>query len=110
MTDTKKIYVGNLAFACTEDELREKFGQFGEVVSARVITDRETGRSKGFGFVEMDSDNADKAINALNGEEYKGRAMVVNEARPQADNRGGSGGHRKSSRFGSNDRRQSTLA
>ena len=88
----KRVYVGNLAWATTEDGLREIFGQYGEVVSARIITDRETGRSKGFAFVEMEG--ADAAIAALNGVNLDGRPLRVNEAneRPQGERRGGTGG------------------
>lgn len=80
-----KLYVGNLAYAVTDDRLREHFAQHGSVVSARVITDKFTGRSKGFGFVEMASDaDAHKAMTALNGTDFEGRNIVVNEARPPA--------------------------
>jgi RNA recognition motif-containing protein len=80
---SKNIYVGNLSFNSTEDELRGLFEEFGEVFSARVITDRMTGRSRGFGFVEMDNEASEAAINALNGKELDGRALKVNEARPR---------------------------
>jgi RNA recognition motif-containing protein len=77
----KKLYVGNLAYATTEDGLRAKFGEFGTVVSAKIIMDRETERSKGFGFVEMSSDDeGNAAIAALNGKEFDGRTIRVNEA------------------------------
>jgi len=79
----KKLYVGNLSFETTEGELRELFGQAGSVETVRIITDRDTGRSKGFGFVEM-QDGGDKAIAAMNGKDFKGRALTVNEARPMA--------------------------
>ncbi|HDP94001.1 MAG TPA: RNA-binding protein [Candidatus Aminicenantes bacterium] len=94
------IYVGNIAYELTEDELRETFSAFGEVESARIITDRFTGRSKGFGFVEMtDPEQAQKAIDEMNGREMGGRALRVNEARPRpAGDRpprgGGFGGNR----------------
>jgi len=82
----KNIYVGNLPYSSTEDELRQLFEQYGQVSSAKIITDRETGRSRGFGFVEMESDGeADAAIEALNGNDYGGRKVVVNEARPKGD-------------------------
>lgn len=82
------IYVGNLSFNLTEAQLREAFEEFGTVDSARLITDRDTGRAKGFGFVEMSSnDEAQKAIDALNGKELDGRAMNVNEARPRPERR-----------------------
>jgi RNA recognition motif-containing protein len=88
---TKKLYVGNLSFQTTEGDLDELFAQAGEVESVRIITDRDTGRSRGFGFVEMSEENAEKAISQFNGTELEGRALTVNEARPQA-NRGGGGG------------------
>ncbi len=88
---TKKLYVGNLSFQTTESELDDLFAQAGEVESVRIITDRDTGRSRGFGFVEMSEENAEKAISQFNGQELDGRALTVNEARPQA-NRGGRGG------------------
>lgn len=78
------IYVGNIAYELSEDELREAFSSYGEVESARIITDRFTGRSKGFGFVEMaDDEQAQKAIDEMNGRELSGRALRVNEARPR---------------------------
>lgn len=78
------IYVGNLAYSVTEDELRTAFSQFGEVSTVNVVTDRETGRSKGFGFVEMDDNSAaDEALKALNGTSMGGRNLKVNEARPR---------------------------
>ncbi len=81
---TKKLYVGNLSYQMTEDALRDIFSPMGEVVSAKVITDAATGRSKGFGFVEMASDEeADKAINSLNGTSVMDRPINVSEARPQ---------------------------
>lgn len=88
------IYVGNLPYQVTDDELRQVFEQFGAVSSARVIMDRETQRSKGFGFVEMDKDDdANAAIQSLNGSDYNGRPLRVNEARPREDRpRGGGGG------------------
>ena len=80
------IYVGNLAYSITDDELREAFAAFGEVSRANVIMDRETGRSKGFGFVEMpDSAQAEAAINALNEKDLSGRPIRVNEAKPRED-------------------------
>ena len=91
----KKLYVGNLPFSATELSLTEAFSQCGTVESAKIITDRDSGRSKGFGFVEMSSDSeATDAIAKFNGSEYEGRAMTVNEARPMEprDNRGGGGG------------------
>ena len=91
----KKLYVGNLTYATTDEDLRQLFEQHGEVASADVIIDRATGRSKGFGFVEMGSDDeAQAAISALNGQDMGGRSLTVNEAkpRPQGGGRGGSGG------------------
>ena len=88
----KKLYVGNLTYDTTEDSLVELFSEYGEVLSAQIIIDRETNRSKGFGFVEM-ADGADEAANALNGQDFRGRNLTVNEARPREDRgRGGSGG------------------
>lgn len=88
----KKLYVGNLAYGVTSTELQNLFGAYGTVASAQVIEDRETGRSKGFGFVEMSSDEeAQAAIQALNGQDHNGRPLTVNEARPRED-RGGGGG------------------
>mgnify|MGYP001590592116 CR=1 FL=1 len=88
----KKLYVGNLPFTMSGSELEQLFAAHGTVTSAQVISDRETGRSKGFGFVEMASDSeAQSAIDALNGQQNGGRALTVNEARPK-ENRGGGGG------------------
>ena len=78
------IYVGNLPFSATEDEVRELFEQHGTVISVKLITDRETGRPRGFGFVEMESPEADSAIEALNGADLNGRALRVNQARQRA--------------------------
>lgn len=98
----KNIYVGNLAWACTADDLLELFQQHGKVARTQVITDRETGRSRGFGFVEMDDDGeAQHAIDALNGADYNGRPLTVNEAKPRED-RGGPGGGGRGS-FGRGD-------
>jgi RNA recognition motif-containing protein len=86
------IYVGNMSFDITEEALREAFGKYGEVSSARMIQDRETGRPRGFGFVEMSDDEAaKKAIEGLNGTELGGRALTVNEARPKSGGGGGGG-------------------
>ena len=87
----KRIYVGNLSFSTTSDDLRQAFGEFGQVSNASVVSDRETGRSRGFAFVEMDS-GADEAIAALNGRELSGRTLTVNEARPREERRSGGGG------------------
>ena len=85
------IYVGNLSFEVTEEDLRQAFNPFGQISSVRVITDRDTGRSKGFGFIEMpDNAEAQSAISGLNGKELKGRTIKVNEARPRSEGRGGS--------------------
>lgn len=106
-----KLFVGSLAWGTTDDSLSEFFAQVGTVVSAKVITDRDSGRSKGFGFVEMSTDEeAAKAVAELNGKDLDGRAINVNEARPQEprENRGGGsggygGGNRNSGGY-SNDR------
>ena len=88
-----KLYVGNLAYTVTDSVLEQMFAAHGTVQSAQVIMDRDTGRSKGFGFVEMSSDaEAQAAIQALNGKEVDGRALTVNEARPREDRGGGRGG------------------
>jgi RNA recognition motif-containing protein len=84
----KKIYVGNLPWSADEAGLRDLFATVGEVHSAAVVSDRETGRSRGFGFIEMDDSDADKAISELNGRELDGRQLRINEARPRED-RGG---------------------
>ena len=90
-----KLYVGNLSFRVTSEDLQEHFATAGEVNSANVVMDRETGHSRGFGFVEMASeDAANSAIAQFNGQEYDGRNMVVNEARPRDDRGGGGGGGR----------------
>ena len=89
----RKLYVGNLPYSATQDSLQDKFSQCGTVESATVITDRDTGQSKGFGFVEMSSDSeAQKAIQDLNGTEIDGREIKVNEAKPKAPRGGGGGG------------------
>ena len=88
-----KLYVGNLAYSVRDDSLLQAFSQFGNVSSAKVMMDRETGRSKGFGFVEMGTDaEAQAAINGMNGQPVDGRAVVVNEARPREERPGGFGG------------------
>ena len=96
----KKIFVGNLSFQTTDNDLNDLFAQFGAVESASVITDRDTGRSKGFGFVAMDEDAADKAISQLNGTELNGRALTVNEARPMVKRDFGGGGRQNGGRGG----------
>jgi RNA recognition motif-containing protein len=88
----KNIFVGNLSFGATEDTVRSLFEQFGTVERVSIVTDRDTGRAKGFGFVEMTGDaEAERAINSLNGQELDGRNLTINEARPKED-RGGFGG------------------
>lgn len=113
----KKLYVGNLPYSANDSSLKEKFSAFGSVESSKVITDRDTGRSKGFGFVEMGSEeDAEAAISKLNGTDFEGRSMVVTEAKPMAPredrggrsgggggfggNRGGSGGGDRGGRGG----------
>ncbi len=89
----KKLYVGNLSYSVDSSELEQLFTAHGQVVSAQIINDRDTGRSKGFGFVEMANDaEAEAAIAALNGHEHGGRALTVNEARPREERGGGGGG------------------
>ncbi len=96
-----KLYVGNLAYGLRDDDLQQAFAQFGTVNSAKVMMDRDTGRSKGFGFVEMGSDaEAQAAINGMNGQSLEGRALVVNEARPREDRPGGFGGGGSRGGFG----------
>ena len=91
----KKLYVGNLSYGVTNADLEALFAPFGQVRSAQVIEDRDTGRSKGFGFVEMDNDNAaQEAINGLHDKEHEGRPLTVNEAKPREDRGGGGGGGR----------------
>ena len=88
-----KLYVGNLAYSVTDDSLRQHFAEFGDVSSAKVMMDRDTGRSKGFGFVEMGSvEAAQAAIRGMHGKSVDGRALVVNEARPREERPGGFGG------------------
>jgi cold-inducible RNA-binding protein len=104
----KKIYVGNLPFNTTTESLAEMFGQYGAVDSTKIITDRDTGRSKGFGFVEMsESSEADAAIEKLNGSDMGGRQLTVNEARPMENKDQARGGFNRGDRGGfnrSNDR------
>jgi RNA recognition motif-containing protein len=95
----RKLFVGNLGFLVTDSDLRELFQQYGTVESAQVITDRDTGRSRGFGFVEMAKEHeAEAAIEALNGQQMKGRSLTVNEARPKSEAGAGRAGGR--GRFG----------
>lgn len=100
---TKTLYVGNLPWTVTNEDISTAVGQYAEVISARVATDRETGRSRGFGFVEVPSDKAQEVIDALNGAEWAGRALTVNEAKPReerpADGRGGGFGGGRGRRF-----------
>ena len=102
----KKLYVGNLPFSVSSSDLEQVFQAHGTVESAQVITDRDTGRSKGFGFVEMRNDQeAQEAIQALNGQEFNGRALTVNEARPREERGSGRrefGGSRARSGYGGN--------
>ena len=96
----KNIFVGNLNFGATEDAVRSLFEQYGTVERVSIITDRDTGRAKGFGFVEMSANaEADQAIAALNGRELDGRALNVNEARPKSDRGSGGGGGRHNNRW-----------
>lgn len=85
------LYVGNLPYQTTADDLREAFSKFGEVTRAQVVSDRETGRSRGFGFVEM-AEGGSQAINEMNGASFQGRTLTVNEARPREERGGGGGG------------------
>ena len=91
-----KLYVGNLSFNLSEDDLKHKFEEFGSVNSVNIIKDRDTGKSKGFGFVEMaEKEAGESAVNEMNGQEYEGRRIIVNEARPRTDRpAGGRGGSR----------------
>ena len=91
---SKKMFVGNLSFQTTESDIREAFEQFGTVESVSIITDRDTGRSKGFGFVEMSEEDAAKAIAKLSGAELGGRTLTVNEAKPMVKRDFGGGGGR----------------
>jgi cold-inducible RNA-binding protein len=89
----KRIYVGNLSYQTTEGDLTDLFEQVGQVESVNIITDRDTGRSKGFAFVEMSDEDAEKAIAQFNGTEVNGRSVTVNEARPREERGGGRGGY-----------------
>lgn len=90
----KRIYVGNLPFTATTDEVTELFEQYGSVESVNLVTDRDTGRPRGFGFVEMDDAGGDKAIKALDGTAFGGRNLKINEARPRTERPRGGGGRR----------------
>ncbi|HET9412010.1 MAG TPA: RNA-binding protein [Candidatus Saccharimonadales bacterium] len=103
-----KLYVGNLPYSTNDDELRQLFAEFGQVESATIISDRDTGRSKGFGFVELDSpESAKAAIEAMNGKDMGGRAIVVNEARPREDRPRDGGGAPRGGNGGGNFRQRS---
>jgi RNA recognition motif-containing protein len=91
---SKKLFVGNLSFQTSESDITNTFAQYGAVESVQIITDRDTGRSKGFGFVVMDQEGADKAIASLNGSQVDGRALTVNEAKPMVKREFGGGGSR----------------
>jgi RNA recognition motif-containing protein len=96
----KKLFVGNLSFQISEDDLKKRFEEIGTCLSVKIITDKFTGKSKGFGFVEMEDDSAaDASIQQLNGAELGGRKLTVNEARPQQERTGGYGGKPSSARF-----------
>jgi RNA recognition motif-containing protein len=98
----QKLYVGSLPYKTTEDELHQLFGQFGTVTSVKIVTDRVTGQSKGFGFVEMASaDDAQKAIEGVNGSQFGGRSLIVSVARPPSarEEGGGGGGFERQRRF-----------
>ncbi len=86
---SKRIYVGNLPFSSSQEEVTELFETYGRVISCALPTDRDTGRPRGFGFVEMDDGDAEKAIDALNGQTFQGRPLTVNEARPRREGGGG---------------------
>ena len=96
----KNIFVGNLSFTATEDGVRSMFEAYGSVDRVSIVTDRDTGQPKGFGFVEMTNDaEAEKAISELNGTELNGRALTINEARPKTERSGGGGGGRRNNRW-----------
>ncbi|HXG92338.1 MAG TPA: RNA-binding protein [Blastocatellia bacterium] len=95
-----RIFVGNLSYQTTEDQLADLFSEVGQVESATIVTDRDTGRSRGFAFVEMEQDAATKAIERFNGHELNGRTINVNEARPRPERSGGFGGGRSRGGFG----------
>jgi len=97
---SKKLYVGNLSFSSTEDDVRDHFAAYGEVISVNLITDRETGRLRGFGFVEMDDEGAKAAIQALDGKDLAGRPLKVNEAQEKPRSSGGGGAGRRGGGYG----------
>ncbi|MEN2984924.1 MAG: RNA-binding protein [Dictyoglomaceae bacterium] len=82
---SKTLYVGNLPWSTTEEELKSVFSNYGNVISARIISDKNTGKSRGFGFVEVEDSSAEKMISALNGTDFKGRKIIVNEAKPREE-------------------------
>jgi len=88
----KSLFVGNLPWSATDADLQAKFAEFGNVLSARVITDKFSGRSRGFGFVDMEDADAEKAIAGMNGQKWDGRDVTVNEAKPKTERREGKGG------------------
>jgi len=102
---SKTVYVGNLPWTVTNDDLQQAVSQHAEVISARVATDRETGRSRGFGFVEVQDEHADKVIGSMNGTEWEGRALTVNEAKPRDERPAGGRGGFGSGGGGGRDRR-----
>ncbi len=97
----KNIFVGNLPWSATDEELKAKFSEFGTVSAARIVTDKFTGKSRGFGFVDMDDEGAAKAISSMAGQKWGERELTVNEAKPKTDSRGGGdrGGKRSFSRY-----------
>ncbi len=102
---SKKLYVGSLPYSTSEDELREMFSEFGSIQSVRIITDKFTGQSKGFGFVEMtNEDEAQRAIEGMNGKQLNGRTLIVNEARPEQRRERSFDNSRPSNRWGGEDR------
>lgn len=90
-----KLYVGNMSFNTTETSLESLFSNYGDVQEVAIVTDRDTGRPRGFGFVTMDDEAARAAMDALNGNEFEGRALTVNEAKPRENRGGGGGGNRR---------------
>src|SRR5687768_13490561 len=92
LTGTVNIYLGNLPYQMTEEELRQTFEEFGSVKAASILIDRETGRPRGFGFIEIEDEAGPRAIQELNGKQVQGRTLTVNEARPRAAGGGGGGG------------------
>jgi len=95
MSEGINIYVGNLPYRATEDEISELFAEYGEVHTVNLITDRDTGRARGFGFVEMEKEGGNAAISALDGKDFQGRNLKINEARPREPRQSGGGGQRR---------------